>query len=63
MNKEDLTVIDANDNEVDGLFIWGVPTEGWSSGSQRLLLVQVNDRTCAMLENIARRIFGGHYIF
>lgn len=28
MNKEDLTVIDANDNEVDGLFIWGVPTEG-----------------------------------
>ena len=58
MNKEDLTVIDANDNEVDGLFIWGVPTEGWSWFTTFAPRSGVNDKNLRDAENIARRIFG-----
>lgn len=58
MNKEDLTVIDANDNEVDGLFIWGVPTEGWSWFTTFSPRSGVNDKNLRDAENIARRIFG-----
>ena len=58
MNKEDLTVIDANDNEVDGLFIWGVPTEGWSWFTTFAPRSGVNDKNLRDAENLARRIFG-----
>lgn len=58
MNKDDLTVIDANDNEVDGLFIWGVPTEGWSWFTTFAPRSGVNDKNLRDAENIARRIFG-----
>ena len=58
MNKEDLTVIEANDNEVDGLFIWGVPTEGWSWFTTFAPRSGVNDKNLRDAENIARRIFG-----
>lgn len=58
MNKEDLTVIDANDNEVDGLFMWGVPTEGWSWFTTFAPRSGVNDKNLRDAENIARRIFG-----
>ncbi len=58
MNKEDLTVIDANDNEVDGLFIWCVPTEGWSWFTTFAPRSGVNDKNLRDAENIARRIFG-----
>lgn len=58
MNKEDLTVIDANDNEVDGLFIWGVQTEGWSWFTTFAPRSGVNDKNLRDAENIARRIFG-----
>ena len=58
MNKEDLTVIDANDNEVDGLFIWGVPTEGWSWFTTFAPRSGVNDKNLRDAENISRRIFG-----
>lgn len=58
MNKEDLTVIDANDNEVDGLFIWGVPTEGWSWFTTFAPRSGVNDKNLRDAENITRRIFG-----
>ena len=57
MNKDDLTVIDANDNEVDGLFIWGVPTEGWSWFTTFAPRSGVNDKNLRDAENIARRIF------
>ncbi len=58
MNKEDLTVIDANDNEVDGLFIWGVPTEGWSWFTTFAPRSGVNDKNLRDAENTPRRIFG-----
>ena len=58
MNKQELPVIAANDNEVDGLFIWGVPTEGWSWFTTFAPRSGVNDKNLRDAENIARRIFG-----
>ncbi|MFR4252721.1 MAG: hypothetical protein ACLT1C_04725 [Weissella confusa] len=58
MNKETLVVIDENDNEVDGLYVWGVPTEGWSWFTTFAPRSGVNDKNLRDAENIAHHIFG-----
>ena len=57
MNKETLNVIDTNNQDIPGLFIWGVPTEGWSWFTTFAPRSGVNDKNLRDADNIARHIF------
>ncbi|MDR3241329.1 MAG: FAD/NAD(P)-binding protein [Lactobacillaceae bacterium] len=57
MNQTNLTVIDAQGNEVPGLHIWGVPTEGWSWFTTSAPRPNNRDKALRDAEHIAENIF------
>ncbi|WP_243198221.1 FAD/NAD(P)-binding protein [Weissella diestrammenae] len=57
MNQETLTVLDQNKHEIPGLFIWGVPTEGWSWFTTFAPRPKMNDKIFRDAENITNTIF------
>ena len=57
MNKQTMTAIDQQDQEVPGLFIWGVPTEGWSWFTTFSPRPGITDKNLSDAENIAQTIF------
>ena len=57
MNKDTLTAIDVHNKEVPGLFIWGVPTEGWSWFTTFSPRPDISDKNLIDAENIAHTIF------
>lgn len=52
-----MTAIDQQDQEVPGLFIWGVPTEGWSWFTTFSPRPGITDKNLSDAENIAQTIF------
>ena len=57
MNKATLTVVNKADKEVAGLYIWGVPTEGWSWFTTFAPRPGVRDKNLVDAEHIAETIF------
>ncbi|MDR3190747.1 MAG: FAD/NAD(P)-binding protein [Lactobacillaceae bacterium] len=57
MNKATTTVINAENVEIPGLYIWGVPTEGWSWFTTFAPRPGVNDKNLRDAEHIAADIF------
>jgi hypothetical protein len=57
MDKDSLTVMDVKGDLVKGLYIWGVPTEGWSWFTTFAPRPGVNDKNLRDADKIAYNIF------
>ena len=57
MDRETKQVVDINDQIIPGLYIWGVPTEGWSWFTTFASRPGVHDKNLQDAEDIAHNIF------
>jgi hypothetical protein len=57
MDKDTLTVMDVKGDLVPGLYIWGVPTEGWSWFTTFAPRPGVNDKNLRDADKIATSVF------
>lgn len=60
MNKKTFNVINIANDDVTGLYIWGVPTEGWSWFTTFAPRPGVNDKNLRDADRIASAIFSNH---